>query len=156
MIEPRKRGSTLTEVVIVTAILSVVSLSFLGTFAALSRFHEKDMLVIKGELLAEEGMEAVRLIKSGGWNILSNLASGSINYLTLAPLSWSVTSTPEKIDGIFYRSFRVYSVSRDVSDDIVTSGGTVDPKTLRISVSVDWNWRGATSTANYQSIMTNI
>ncbi|MDO8579244.1 MAG: hypothetical protein Q7R72_00020 [bacterium] len=156
MIKHGEFGSTLTEVVVVTAILSVVSLVFLGTFATLSRFHEKDMLAIKGELLAEEGMEAIRLIKSGGWNILSSLPVGSTRYLVLAPSSWSVTMTPEIIDGIFYRSFRVYAVSRDVSDDIVTSGGTVDPNTLRVDVSVGWNWRNATSTANYQSIMTNI
>ena len=150
------QGSALTEVVLVAAILSVVSLVFLGTFSTLSRFHERDLFTIKGELLAEEGMEAIRFIKDGDWNILSGLIAGNQNYLALSPSSWSVTTIPEIIDGVFHRSFRVYSVSRDVSDDIVTSNGTVDSNTLRISVSVDWNWRGATSTANYQSIMTNI
>lgn len=151
-----QKGSTLTEVVVVSAILAVVSLAFLGTFSLLSRFHEKDMLTIKGELLAEEGVEALRLIKSGGWNTLSGLPMGSTRYLNLTPSSWSITTTPEVIDGIFYRSFIPYAVSRNASDDIVTAGGTTDPNTLLVSVSVSWNWRGATSTANYQSYMTNI
>lgn len=152
----QERGSTLTEVVVVAAILSVVSLAFLGTFSLLSRFHEKDMLTIKGELLAEEGVEALRLIKSGSWNTLSSLPMGSARYLSLAPSSWNITTTPEIIDGVFYRSFIPYAVLHNSSDDIVASGGTVDPNTILFSVSVSWNWRGATSTANYQSYMTNI
>jgi len=151
-----KKGSTLIEVVVVAAILAVVSLSFLGTFSLLSQFHQKDMLAIKGSLLAEEGIEAIRFINSGGWSNLSSISTGSIRYLVISPSSWSITQTPEIIDGVFFRSFKIYSVSRDASDDIVSTGGTVDPNTLLLDVSVSWNFRGSTTTANYKSYITNI
>jgi hypothetical protein len=133
-----------------------VSLSFFGAFYALSQFHQKDMLVIKGTLLAEEGIEALRFIESGGWNNLSSIPVDSTRYLAVSPSLWNISSSPEVIDGEFFRYFRVHSVFRDASDDIVSSGGTLDPNTLLIDVFVDWNWKGATSTANYKSYITNL
>ncbi|MEK7596656.1 MAG: type II secretion system protein [Patescibacteria group bacterium] len=156
MIKHRESGSTLIEVVVVAAILSLVSLSFLGTFAALSSFHEKNQRAIKGLLLAEEGLEAVRLIKSGNWNDLAIIPPGSTRYLILSPLSWSITISPEIIDGIFYRSIRVFKVMRDINDDIVSSGGTIDLDTLRFESSVSWSVRNATATVSYEAYMTDI
>lgn len=156
MTKRNEHGSTLMEIVVVAALLSVVSLAFLGTFASISRFHEKNTLSIKGDLLAEEGVEALRLFKSTGWAALSALPAGEDRYFQLSLSSWGVTTTPEVIDGDFYRSFRIYPVARDVSDDIVSSGGTLDPDTLLMDVSVRWAWRTASSSANYKAYMTNI
>lgn len=152
----RETGSTLIEVVVVVAILAAVSLAFLGALAAISGFHEKNTSAIKAELLAEEGMEALRFIKEGGWDSLASLSTGEDHYLTLSPSSWNLSPSPEVIDGRFLRSFRVYQVSRDASFDIVSNGGAIDPDTLLLEVKVDWNWKGATTTSSYQSYITNI
>lgn len=144
------------EVVVVSAILSVVSLAFLGTFAVISRFHEKNMRVIKAELIAEEGIEALRLIKSAGFSNLSSLTPGQKYYFALATSSWSVTTTPEVVDEMFYRHFTTSRVERNVSNDIVSSGGTIDSNVLLLKVHVDWTWRNATNTATYESYLTNI
>lgn len=156
MISFHTKGSVMVEVVVVSAIISVVSLAFLGTLATLSRFHQKDMLSIKGGLLAEEGLEAVRYIKGGGWTALSSLPLNTSRYLALATSSWSATTTPEIVDGLFYRSFRLSAVYRDGSDDIVSSGGTLDPNTLFAESVVSWRWRNATSTTSYKTYVTNI
>lgn len=154
---PKKEvGSTLIEVVVVAAILAVVSLAFLGTLATISNFHQKNTLAIKGELLAEEGVEALRFIKEGGWNILANLSTNSDHYLSLSASSWSVSETPEVIDGQFFRSFRIYDVYRDIEDDIVSAGGTMDPNTFLLNVKVEWSWKGATTSSAYQAYITNI
>ncbi len=150
------QGSVLLEVVVTSAIISLVSLSFLGTLATLSRFHQKNMLSIKGGLLAEEGIEAVRFVKGSGWSNLSSLPVNTPRYFELATSSWGVTTTPEIIDGLFYRSFILYSVARDAGDDIVSSGGTLDPNTFLVESRVSWNWRGATSTVSYKTYVTNI
>ncbi len=150
------KGGTLIEIVIVSAILSTVSLAFLGTFATVSRFHEKNMRIIKAELIAEEGMEALRLIKSGGFTALSSLTPGQRYYFALATSSWGVTTTPEVIDDMFYRSFRTGVVRRNGSSDIDPTGITIDPGTIELEVDVDWVWRNATNTASYRAYMTNI
>ncbi len=153
--QSRNRGGALIEVVVAAAVLSVVSLSFLGAFSMLSRAHQRDTLAIKGSLLAEEGVEALRFVKAAGWSGLS-AAVGQTRYLSLGSSSWSLSTTPEVIDGAFYRTVTVSAVRRDASDDIVASGGTVDANALLLKSTVSWNWRGATSTVSYTSYVTNI
>lgn len=150
------RGNSIVEVVVGAAILSMVALAFLGTLSTLARFHQKDMLSIKGALLAEEGVEALRYIKGLGWSNLASLPADQTRYLSVSPTTWTITTSPEVVDGVFYRSFRVSQVRRDSTDDIVSSGGTVDPGTLLVDVSVSWRWRSATSTTTYKAYMTNI
>jgi type II secretory pathway pseudopilin PulG len=150
------RGSTLVEVLVVAGVLASIALAVFGTLALLSRFHEKNMSAIKAQLLAEEGIEALRFIKASGWSTLSGIPSGTARYLALSPSSWGVTTTPEIVDGEFWRVVKVYAVSRNVSGDIVSSGGTIDPNTLLLESNVSWVWRGATSTTGYQSYITNL
>lgn len=156
MAKKNKKGSVLIEVVVVAAILATVSLTFFGTLAALSQFHEKDSLAIKGQLLAEEGVEALRFIKGGGWQKLADIPKATDMYLELKASSWEATTTPEFIDGRFFRSFRVYDVSRDAADNVAQSAGAVDPGTLLLKSKVEWQWRNATSSAEYQSLITDI
>ncbi|HVT75329.1 MAG TPA: hypothetical protein VHD69_02880 [Candidatus Paceibacterota bacterium] len=150
------KGSVILEVVVAAAIMAVVALAFLGSFALLTRVHERNMLFIKGDLLAEEGLEAMRFIKAAGWSNLSAIPSGGARYLAVGTSTWGVTTTPERVDGDFYRTIKVYSVFRNSSDDIVTSGGTVDSNTLLTESSVSWSYRGATTTATYKTYVTNI
>ena len=152
----QQQGSVLIEVVVGAAIFGVVALAFLGSFSALSMFHERDMLYIKADLLAEEGIEASRLIKDNGWNNLSSISSGNNEYLLLNGSSWSFTTVPEIVDGLFYRTIKVSKVSRDGSSNIVTLGGTVDPNTLLVESDVSWSYRNAASTVTYKTYVTNM
>jgi hypothetical protein len=152
----RSKGNTVVEVIVAASILAVVAVAFLATFATITQFHEKDMLMIKGGLLAEEGIETVRLIKSNGWPSLASLTPDTPYYFELGTSTWSVTTTPELVDGAFYRYFKVSQVMRDASEDIVSVGGVVDPNTFLIESNVSWQWRGATSTVIYDSYMTNL
>ena len=156
MYKTKTKGSTLLEVLVVTGVLASIALAVLGTLSTLSRFHEKNMYKIKGQLLAEEGIESLRFVKASGWNNLSSLSSGQAQYLDLGISSWGVTTTPEIIDGLFWRIVKVHQVNRDSNDDIVSIGGTLDSNTLLLESIVSWSVRGATSTAMYQSYITNI
>lgn len=151
-----QRGSTLLEVLVVASILASIALGVFGSLSLLSRFHQKNMFAIKGQLLAEEGVEAVRFLKSSGWSTLTAFPRNTPRYLALATSTWSATTTPEVVDGIFFRQFIIRDVARDANGDIVSSGGTIDPGILRIESSVSWWWRGATSSALYQSYITNL
>ncbi|MFA6158687.1 MAG: hypothetical protein WC763_03665 [Candidatus Paceibacterota bacterium] len=155
MTQRSESGSGLIEVVVASAIVALVAVAFVGTFATLSQFHQRDTLTIKGQLLAEEGLEAILLMKGSGWETLSNLPKDEDEYLSLSS-SWGTTSTPEIVGGVFHRSFRLASVVRDGSDNIIPSGGSVDSGTLLATVVVSWAWKGATSTVTYKTYVTSI
>jgi len=150
-----KKGSGLVEVIIVASIISVVSFVFIGSFITLSSFHERNTLHIKAHLLAEEGIEIVRLIKHGNWENIENLPVNQPYYLSFEPFTWNSTSTPEIIDGIFYRHFILRETQRDVLGTIVSSGGVVDSNTRLVESFVSWVWDEATTTASYKAYVTS-
>jgi type II secretory pathway pseudopilin PulG len=152
MIIQRKRGSGLVEVVVVVSILTIVCLAFLNSFIGLSGLHKKNTLLIKGQLLTEEGVEIIRLVRDSGWVNISSIPTEQDRYFNLSLSAWGVTTTPEVIDGVFLRKFRLHEVRRvSANGAIVSSGGVVDTDTFLADVSVSWLWNKATTTLKYQS-----
>ncbi len=157
----KAKGSTLTEVVIVAGILSSVSLAFLGTFSIISKFHEKNLRAIKAGLLAEEGMEAVRIIKGRDFSTFSTLAQSGPSvpqYLEVSPVTWNTTTTPEVVDELYYRYFVISPAYRTIDSDPTESsvGTTLDPNTFYVDVHVEWRWRNSTTSNTYKAFMTNL
>ncbi|MDQ5951172.1 MAG: hypothetical protein QG639_449, partial [Patescibacteria group bacterium] len=56
----------------------------------------------------------------------------------VAGSTWELTAGPETIDGLI-RTVTIENVSRNTAGAIVTSGGTVDPSTKKVTISVSWN-----------------
>jgi hypothetical protein len=146
------KGSSLIEVIVVASVLTTASLAFFSSFTDLSSLHKKNTLLIKGQLLAEEGIEIVRLVRDSGWSNVSAIPTEQDYYFNLGLSAWGVTTTPEVIDGVFARHFRLHEVRRSaVNGSIVQSGGSVDANTFLADVFVSWLWNNATTTLKYQT-----
>jgi len=134
------RGTGLIEIVIGTAIITVV-LAF--CFAAVNGFFligKKTSDRIAATYLAEEGVEAVRFIRDSGWATIAGLSVDTPHYLAISPAIISIGSTPEALPD-FERTVTFRDVYRaNASDDIVAStspaGKSVDPNTKLVEVSV--------------------
>ena len=156
----KKGGFGLLEIVIAVSLISgtIFSLAFVFLLANTLETHASNQ--IRANFLAEEGLEALRSLRHKSFS--SNLASlnaGATYYLSFNPVSsnWSVTTiNPGLIDGAYIRSFVVASVSRDGSDNIVSSGGTPDPNTKEFRVSVSWQERGVYSTTTVSTYLSDI
>ncbi len=89
--------------------------------------------------LAQEGQAAVRAIKDEDWNNIYNLTKGSSYHPTHNGGGWSLSAgTDEPISG-YTRSIVIDNVQRDESGNIVESGGTDDPSTQKVAVTVTAN-----------------
>lgn len=137
------------------AIAGVMLIAIIQAFTAYEYAQSRQESAVKGQLLAEEGIEALKFVRNTGWGSLSSIPLNTTRYLYFSGSAWTVTTTPEVIDGSFYRSLSDKSVSRDGSSNIVASGGTVDPNTLLFTVNVAWSTRGATSTDSYSDYFLN-
>lgn len=150
----RNNGFTLIEVIVG---LSVISLALVGLIAAYQLYIRaalKNTTTIKATHLAEEGLEALRLVRDSGYAAtLGTLTASTTYYLrfSTSTSAWTATTTPETIDGIFARSFVLYNVYRNVTDDIVASG-TLDPDTKRAVVTVT----AGTETRTLTTYLTNL
>jgi type II secretory pathway pseudopilin PulG len=155
------KGIGLVEIVVAVAILGTALGSIIITFSFYLTAALKNTEVIKATYLTEEGMEAVRILRDDDWD--TNIAPVALNtdrYLTYATSTktWAISTSPagNYVDGKYMRTVRFSSVSRNASQDIITVGGTVDPDTKYVEVTVSWLEGQATSTRSIAGYLTNL
>ncbi|MFY9493435.1 MAG: type II secretion system protein [Minisyncoccia bacterium] len=141
-----KKGFSLLEIIIVLGFLGIVAVSLVQLNLMFARGVAVSSLNVRANALAAETTEALRFIKEDQWNELGNLTPNTVYYLSFSgsPSRWNIVgSDPGKVDDIFTRTFKVNQVYRDaVTGKIVSSGGSLDTKTLLAEVNIDWNEKG--------------
>lgn len=136
-------GSGLVEILVAVFIFTIV----LGSLITASNMYlagaAENLKSIKGVYLAEEGVEAIKIIRDIGWDNVSILSNDVDYYLYFDTSSstnnfWGATSTPSYIDSVFNRTFKFDAVYRDSNGRITTEGGILDLYTKKVTVSVSW------------------
>src|SRR3989338_403871 len=150
-------GLTLVEVVVATSIVLV----FLLALFAVSNLYLRTVFLntksVKATFIAEEGLEALRFLRNVSWDANIATLSNDTDYgLVLDSGSWEATTTNIYIDNTFERFAVLSAVYRDVFNDIVSSGGTLDPDTKLVTGTVSWNNGSATTTKVISTYLANI
>ena len=155
-----KLGFGLVEVVIASAIISVSIFSLSAVAVIGSQLQRQSLEKIRANFLAEEGVEVMRFLRDKSWS--SNLASLSpnTNYyvkFSTSTSQWSISTdfTPY-IDSLFIRTVTIDNVSRDSNDSITLSGGTNDPDSKKVTVTISWQEQRATSTVSLSAYLLDI
>lgn len=86
---------------------------------------------------ASEGIEAIRSIKNQAFTNLVNSAGVGV---TQSGGVWIFSGSNNVLSSKYTRVLTVSDVQRDGSGNIVTSGGTLDPLTKKITSTVSWNF----------------
>lgn len=137
------RGFSIIEILVVIFILVIAFVSILGllTFSLrVSTLMRENTQAIN---LAQETIEAVRNFRDGtnwdtnGLGILTTEVAYHPEKTTDSPPKWELLSGEEAIGG-FSRKVVFEEVFRDGNDDIVETGGTLDPETKKAKVTVSW------------------
>ncbi len=135
----------ITAAIMTGSILAVTAVAQKSIYVAREAFH-----VNQATFLLEEGAEAVRIARDSGWNNISTLTIGTTYYPSFSGGTW-ILSTTSNVVGIFTRTVVLANVNRDTStQDIVSSGGTLDPNTKLVTVTVTWIEGGSTITKTLQ------
>lgn len=135
-----ERGVGMLEIVIAVAIISATFFSVVHISVFTLKVMQARNDKAKALAYAQEGIEGVRNMRDGGWTAnISGLTFGATYYLTTSGAQWALTGTdPGALGGKFTRTIVLTNVSRDINDDIVTVGGTDDPKTKKVTATVSW------------------
>ena len=131
-------GFFLIEVVVATALTATIIIFLLGLVQDTVKISQASLERTQASYLLEEGQEAVKTIRDDAWTNISSVGNGVTQYLSWNGSKWTFSSTDSPIDN-FSRSVVFEAVSRDANDDIVTTGGTVDTRTRKVTVTVSWN-----------------
>ncbi len=159
----KKKGFSLVEIVIGAAIIASAGVAILNSYAYIIQSEIRMNKSIEATYLAEEGIEAMKYLRDKGWtaNILS-LSTSSTYYVMLNNASgigsWVATTTSQIENTIFTRKITLGNVNRSaMTYDIVTSGGTYDSNTRKITVTVTWpTFNNATMTKSLSTYIANI
>ncbi|KKU67934.1 MAG: hypothetical protein UX89_C0010G0013 [Parcubacteria group bacterium GW2011_GWA2_47_16] len=151
------KGVSLVEVVIATALLFLALTGIVTAYNMFVRVGVTTMKTIQATYLLEEGVEAVASIRDFGWTSnIAGLTPGNNYFLFWNGSRWLSTTTVSKIDNTYTRSFTLANVNRGSGDVIVTSGGTVDAGTKKLTVSVSWQNAATTTVRSISTYITNL
>lgn len=129
-----QRGATLVEVLVAIALTGVM-LPTLATALVTSHAGKASaQQQLQASALLHEATEAVRVVREAGWG---NIATNGTYHPAVSGSSWTLASSSETI-GDFTRTVTISDAERNGSGALVASGGTTDPATKHIEVSVDW------------------
>ena len=151
------RGFSLIEIIVATAVLFLALTGIVTAYNMFVRVGVTTLKTIQAAYLLEEGVEAVVSLRDFGWaGNIANLTSNSNYYLFWNGSRWLSTSTASKIDNTHTRYFTLSNVNRDSSDAIVTSGGTDDAGTKKLTMTVSWQSGATTTFRTISTYITNL
>ncbi len=155
------KGFSLVEVLIACAIMATSVLALMAASTNGIQLSNQTLKQTQANFLLEEGAEAVKSIRDESWENISNITLNTDYYLTFnsGTNSWSLGTTPVgAIDSLFTRKVVFSGVSRDINDDIVSSGGSYDDdKTVKVIVSISWpSTQGSTSSRDLSFYISDI
>lgn len=150
------RGLTLVEVIIATSIILAFLIALFGVHSFYLKIAFANKSVVKVSSLAEEGLEVTRFLRDSSWSTnITPLSLETDYYLVFENGTWAFTTTPTSV-GNLERKVVFSAVYRDVTEDITSSGGTLDPNTLLVVSTVTWPNSGTTVSRSISTYITNI
>lgn len=151
-----KRGISLIEVVVGTAILLIAITGLLTSYNVFVRAGTSTLGKVQASYLLEEGVEAVSVLRDYGWTAnISNLTVGTAYYLVWSGGRWTSSASASLIDNVYSRYFILSSVNRDANDNIAVSG-TNDTGTRKLTVYVSWPTGATTTLRTVSTYVTNL
>ncbi len=144
------------EALIGSAIVAVATVGILTAFSSSLQLSNRNTQTVRAGFLLEEGIEAARILRDNGWRKgLGGWPSGASYRLNFTGGTWATTTDISLIDNLFDRIITVTDVYRDGNNDIAVSGA-LDTNTKKITVSVAWRGRSATTTNTVDAYLTNL
>ena len=160
-IKNKNRGSMLVEIVIATSVISIFVLVSLNVAQRSIVISRQAIHAGQAAFLLEEGAESVKIFRDNNtWTNFTTFFNPAATYCLSGVVSdWTAalpTTSPCPKIGIFTRTINIADVNRDGTTGDISSGGTPDPGTKLITVTVIWQESGNTITKTLKFYINNI
>lgn len=142
----QKHGQMLVELLMAIGITTILLPALLTGLVASRSGKAQQNQRIQAISFMKEGVEAVRSVRDNDW---TSFAVNGTYHPAISGSAWTLAAGSETINGMT-RQIVITDVSRDSNGLIVSSGGTVDPSTKQIVVTVSWT---APTSANVSSTL---
>ena len=131
-----KSGQSLVELLIALAITAIVLPALLTGLLASRDGRAQQTQRVEAITKLKQLQDAVRSIRNQGW---TNLPANGTYHPTLSGTNWTLTNGSDTVNG-FTRQVLVEDVNRDpATGAIVSSGGTRDPSSKKVTITISWS-----------------
>ncbi len=149
-----QKGQSLLEVLIALVVGSIFIIGAATIIVPSLRLNTQANRIQVGAALGKELLENVRVSSEADWHTIYNLNKGSSNHyhLTTSTSPFAAAAGDEIIavsTTTYTRYFYLDNVGRDASGNIISSGGTDDPSTLKVIVVYSWSNGPSNTIATY-------
>lgn len=132
----KKSGQSLVELLVIIGLCTIILPAILTGVMASREGKSQQIQSEKAINLLKEEQEALRNIRESGW---SNISTDGTYHAVISGSNWILQSGIETTSDNFQRKIDIGSVYRDITGTIVSSGGTLDPSSKIITITVSWN-----------------
>ena len=137
----KKQAQSLIELLIVVGVMAVLLPAVsMGLIASREGKPQQERRIHAAQLI-KESQEALRSVREASW---ANIETNGTFYPEHDGSTWSLVAGTELINDIT-RQIEIEDVERDDNNQIVGSGGSVDPSTKKITITTSWDAPIATS-----------
>lgn len=130
-----EQGQLLIEMLIAMALSAILIPSLMTGLVASKQGKAQQGQRAQAVALLKEAEEVVRSVREKDWN---SFAVDGTYHPAISGTAWILSPGTESING-FSRSTVINDVFRDANGVVVTSGGTLDPSTKKVDLSVTWD-----------------
>ena len=139
-----RNGFSVVEVILAAGLFAVFGI---GVVALTVQGLEANRVAVEENVatqFAVEGLEAARSIRNQNYfNLLNSTGTGA----TVSGGVWTFLGSNNTFDK-YTRVITVTDVYRDGAGNIVSTGGTLDPNTKKVTSTVTWNYIDSTGNKN--------
>lgn len=140
--------------VVVSVVLGTTMLFVLGGTRNAVRLSILAVERAQVAALLEEGAEVVRFLRDTAWSNISGKTIGVTYYPTFTGGTWTLSTTPTTVDG-FTRTV-VFATAYRNGSNILSSSGTADNNTRKVTVTTTWASYGGNRTESLSFYISNI
>lgn len=138
---PYEKGQMLVELILAIGIAAVILPALLTGLYASSQSKPQQQQRSQAVALLQQTEAAVRSIKSSGW---SSFANDGTYHTLVTGNQWTLGASAQTTNGLT-QSVVISDVYRNSSDAIVTTGGSLDPSTKLVTITISWTKPAITS-----------
>lgn len=131
------KGFSLAEILLAIGIFGVISSSLILLVVDSTRTFENIQSRYKATLLTQEVKDSILMLKKQGWyNIARHTGTGE-KHLEYTSGTYEIVDGDGTRGDLTY-NFTVEQAQRDLSRNLVETGGTIDPHTRVITININW------------------
>lgn len=128
------KGQSLLEIILMIGLAGILIPGIATGLISARSGKAQEGRRVEALALVKESQETLRVIRERGWSFVG---TNGIFYPQISGTTWELISGTENINGLT-RSIEISSVNRDSNGTIVTTGGTLDPSTKHVLITVSW------------------